>query len=64
MNETDVELTVTALDTLTRARDALARHDWDACLALVQDARFDEPIGEAERLDVLAEAAWWLGRLD
>jgi ATP/maltotriose-dependent transcriptional regulator MalT len=55
---------VTVSDPLARARDALARHDWEACRVLVEDLRLDEPAADAERLDVLAEAAWWLGRLD
>ncbi|MCA1844911.1 MAG: hypothetical protein LC792_17300, partial [Actinobacteria bacterium] len=60
----DPEATVTVADTLARAHDALARHDWEGCLALVQDARVEAPSAEAERLDVLAEALWWLGRID
>jgi ATP/maltotriose-dependent transcriptional regulator MalT len=55
---------VTAPDALTAARDALARHDWDASLRLAESAASDDPAAEAERLDVLATAAWWLGRLD
>lgn len=51
-------------DGLRRAREALACHDWqsayDAALAVtVTDER-----RAAERLDLLADAAWWLGRLD
>jgi ATP/maltotriose-dependent transcriptional regulator MalT len=53
-----------AQDTLTRARDALGRNDWEGCFALVQDDGLAEPAAEADRLDLLAEAAWWLGRLD
>ncbi len=53
-----------ASDGLTSAREALARHDWQACHDLALDLRFEDPTAEAERLDVLAEAAWWLGRLD
>src|SRR5204863_6899820 len=54
--------TVTAVpDGLTRARAALARQEWDACLAEVQDLHLDDPREDAERLDALAEAAWWLG---
>lgn len=49
---------------MARARDALARHDWEACIAEVHDVHLDEPVDEAERLDALAEAAWWLGRVD
>lgn len=51
---------------LSEARDARARQDWQACLDVLA-----EPVAsgqaadvEAERLDLHAEAAWWLGRLD
>jgi DNA-binding NarL/FixJ family response regulator len=51
-------------DGLRQARKALASHDWqaayDAALAVtVADERL-----EAERLELCADAAWWLGRLD
>jgi len=49
-------------DALAKAHDALARHDWEACVGLLTDASADDPIVEAERLDALAEATWWLGR--
>ena len=51
-------------DALAQARQALARHDWAACQALVANLHLDEPVAEAERLDVLAEAQWWLGQLE
>ena len=51
-------------DTLALARSALARHDWETCLALAKEVHLDEPSADAERLDMLAEAAWWLGRVD
>jgi ATP/maltotriose-dependent transcriptional regulator MalT len=51
-------------DALQGARDALARQDWEACVALVDDLRLDDPVVEAERLDLLAAALWWLGRLE
>lgn len=53
------------VDPLAPALDALARTDWQAAHDAASiplpgaDARL-----EAERLDVVAEAAWWLGRLD
>jgi len=49
-------------DALAKARDALARHDWEACVGFLTDAGDDDPALEAERLDALAEATWWLGR--
>ena len=54
------------VDQLIGARDARARQDWQACFdALVEtNAQSSEPTVEAERLDLLADAAWWLGRLD
>lgn len=51
-------------DPLTAARDALGRGDWDECLTLATAARVDDPVAEAERLELCADAAWWLGRLD
>ncbi len=51
-------------DALTAARDALARHDWPGALDAASAATVDIPALEAERLDTVAEAAWWLGRLD
>ncbi|HEX6392418.1 MAG TPA: LuxR C-terminal-related transcriptional regulator [Acidimicrobiales bacterium] len=55
---------IAALATLTAARDALARHDWEACHDLVKELSLEEPMAEAERLDLLADASWWLGRLE
>jgi DNA-binding NarL/FixJ family response regulator len=50
---------------LAAARDALSRHEWQAAYdaAVVSDEAAD-PRQEADRLDVLADASWWLGRLD
>ena len=48
---------------LAAARDAWSRHEWQACVdAAAVDV--DDPLVDAERLDLLADAAWWLGRLD
>jgi len=52
------------IDALSRARDALARQDWQAGYDLVHGLSVDEPADEAERLDLLADAAWWLGRVE
>jgi ATP/maltotriose-dependent transcriptional regulator MalT len=51
-------------DALTAARDALARHDWQDAFDAARAASVDSPVLEAERADLIAEAAWWLGRLD
>lgn len=46
-------------------RAALERQAWqDAFDAATAEADADDPAAEAERLDLLAEAAWWLGRLE
>jgi DNA-binding CsgD family transcriptional regulator len=51
---------------LTAAHEALDRHDWlevsRAAAAVIGDDL--EPRDEAARLDLLATASWWLGRLD
>lgn len=49
-----------AVGDVTAARDAWERHDWERCFATASAIDDDDP----ERLDLLAEAAWWLGRLD
>jgi ATP/maltotriose-dependent transcriptional regulator MalT len=54
---------------LALARDALARHDWraayDAAASAADAAGVTvEPHEEATRLELLADASWWLGRLD
>jgi DNA-binding CsgD family transcriptional regulator len=53
-------------DRLAAARDAVARHDWRAArdaAGAVDDAG-GAGDDEAARLEVLADACWWLGRLD
>src|SRR3954452_2745880 len=54
---------------LDAARQALARHDWQAAYddTLAALAATSGEAGDSERatlLDTKAEAAWWLGRLD
>jgi ATP/maltotriose-dependent transcriptional regulator MalT len=51
-------------DALTAAREAIARHDWQRGHELASTIVVEDERAEAERLDVLAEAAWWLGRID
>ena len=49
---------------LEAARDALSRHDWPAAYEATEPSALPDPLDEATRLDVRAEAAWWLGRMD
>jgi ATP/maltotriose-dependent transcriptional regulator MalT len=53
-----------AADALAAIRDALSRHDWQTAFDSARLVSFDSPELEADRADMLAEAAWWLGRLD
>jgi len=54
------------VDRIADARDALARQQWQAGFDLLVEAGApsSDSAVEAERLDLLADAAWWLGRLD
>jgi ATP/maltotriose-dependent transcriptional regulator MalT len=58
------ELTALGSDGLAAVRDALSRHDWQAAYDAAAAASVGSPELEAERADMAAEAAWWLGRLD
>ena len=51
-------------DRLSEVHHALSRCDWQAAydIALIRGSSDGER--EAERLDLLADAAWWMGRLD
>ncbi len=49
---------------LVDAREALSRHDWQAAFDAASAATVDSLELEAERADLIAEAAWWLGRLN
>ncbi len=53
-------------DQLAAARVALSRCDWQAAYDATSavEATEIDLAGEADRLELLAEAAWWLGRLD
>ena len=53
-----------SVDELASVQAALDRHAWQDALDAARAARVDDPALEAERLDLAAEAAWWLGRLD
>jgi ATP/maltotriose-dependent transcriptional regulator MalT len=51
-------------DLLAPVREALRRQEWAGALDAARSARVDDPAVDADRLDMEAEAAWWLGRLD
>jgi ATP/maltotriose-dependent transcriptional regulator MalT len=55
---------MTAEGVLAPVHAALARHEWQDAFDAARALIFDDPALEAERLDLEAEAAWWLGRLD
>jgi len=53
------------VDTLEEARQAWADHHWQRCLDIAAaTTEHGDKAREAERLDLIADAAWWLGRLD
>jgi ATP/maltotriose-dependent transcriptional regulator MalT len=54
---------VTTTDPLAAARDLRSRQDWRAALDAAAAASVDSRELEAERSDLVADAAWWLGRL-
>jgi tetratricopeptide (TPR) repeat protein len=60
----DAELNAAESDALGTVRDALARQDWQAAFDAAGAATVASSELEASRADMLAEAAWWLGRLD
>jgi len=49
---------------LAAAYDAYTRHDWDTCLGLALASSTDDDRVEAERQVLLAESAWWTGRIE
>ena len=52
-------------DDLDEVRTLLTRQDWQGAYDIASaESCTDGSVLEAERLDLLAEAAWWLGRLD
>jgi ATP/maltotriose-dependent transcriptional regulator MalT len=51
-------------DSLAAVRDALRSCDWQAALDAASAVPAQTALIDAERFDLLAEAAWWLGRLD
>jgi DNA-binding NarL/FixJ family response regulator len=57
-------VTASAADPLDAARRALAAWDWAGALAAAEAAGPADGLVEADRLDIVAEASWWLGRMD
>jgi DNA-binding NarL/FixJ family response regulator len=51
-------------DLLAEARAASARGDWPEALAAAQAATVRDRRQEGERLDLLADALWWTGRIE
>jgi DNA-binding CsgD family transcriptional regulator len=60
----EAEAELVTSDDLAAVRDALSRHDWPAAFDAAEAVEVDSPELEADRADMMAEAAWWLGRLD
>ena len=55
---------MSAPSVLASVHDALTGQDWQAALDAARALTVDDPAMEADRLDLEAEAAWWLGRID
>ncbi len=64
MTEGVDDLSAGAPDGLERARDLLARWEWAEALDAARAARPTVGRAEGDRLDIIGEASWWLGRLD
>ena len=56
------ELTDRRREGLDRAREALTSHAWTDAYAALDTV--PDPADDPEYLELLGEAAWWLGRLD
>ena len=64
MAEQTDKVTADAPDPLEGARSALARAAWAEALDAARAAGPAEGLVDADRLDVVAECSWWLGRMD
>ena len=64
MTEQTDNVTADAPDTLAVARSLMARWAWAEAFNAARLADVAPGRAEANRLDIVAEAAWWLGRLD
>ncbi len=49
---------------LDEIRSAVSRQDWPSAYDAATSGSCDDPAADGDRADLLAEAAWWLGRLD
>lgn len=58
------DVTADEHDTLAGARSLLARWAWAEAFDAARLADVTPGRAEADRLDIVAEAAWWLGQLD
>lgn len=56
------EETILAVDAAEAGRAATARHAWNQALSLLSEADALTPL-DAEDLNLLAQAAWWMGRM-
>lgn len=54
----------TAASQLAPVHQALSGHEWQVALDAARALSFEDPAPEADRLDLEAEAAWWLGRIE
>ncbi len=57
-------MSVVEPDALAPAREAHRAQDWQGAFDAATTAAVADPLLEAERADLLADAAWWLGRLE
>ena len=64
MSDEDTPNTAEVVDPLAFVRAALGRHAWQLALDAARSVSVEDPDQQADRLDLEAEAAWWLGRLD
>ena len=55
---------MTAPSVFAPIQQALGHQEWQDALDAARGLSFDDPALEADRLDLEAEAAWWLGRLE
>jgi class 3 adenylate cyclase/DNA-binding NarL/FixJ family response regulator len=62
--EVRYEAGVEASDPLSAPRNALQRQEWEAALDAAKAVSTETPALDADRSDIEADAAWWLGRLD
>ena len=51
-------------DQLAPVRAAIGQHDWQGALDAARAVTMNDAAVEADRLDLEAEAAWWLGRVE